>query len=88
VVTQAMPNGFAGAAEQVGAAVRSHGVYLVIGDEYTPSAERDRGVHERLRTRARCVERWVCCQDSVATSAPALSLSALASMCRCASGSS
>src|SRR5713226_3037468 len=31
---------------------------------------------------------FVCCQDSVATAPPALSSSAQASMCRCASGSS
>ena len=40
-----------------GRGFRSRGVYLIVSNEYTPPAERGWGVHERLRTRARRVER-------------------------------
>jgi hypothetical protein len=39
------------------ALVRSRGAYLVIRDENTPPAERGRSIHQRLRPRARRVER-------------------------------
>ena len=42
---------------RVGARIRLRGVYLIVSDEYAPPAECGRGMHKRLRPRARRVER-------------------------------